>query len=127
MQRIDGFLREEEVDDWACSLSAPVKEQHRHDSQCKIGFSDAVFRWPEAPSFHATVSSRFELGPLDVSFPPGALSVISGATASGKSALLAALLGGSSFLSEPCHCLNSRVSLRNELYPRRRPCRQGRS
>ena len=99
MQRIEGFLREEEVDDWACSLSVPVKGQHRNDSQSKIGFLDAVFRWPQVPSFHATVSSRFELGPLDVSFPPGALSIINGATASGKSALLAALLGGSSFLS----------------------------
>jgi len=107
MQRIEDFLREGEVDNWACSLSAPVQEQHRNDGQSKIGFLDALFRWPQVTSFHAAVSSRFELGPLDVSFPPGALSIISGATASGKSALLAALLGGSSFLPEPCHCLNS--------------------
>jgi ABC-type siderophore export system fused ATPase/permease subunit len=91
MQRIEAFLQEEEVDDWACSLSAPV-ERLPLDDDTPVGFSNAVFRWPGMPSDDA--SPKFELGPLDVKFVPGALTIISGATASGKSAFLAALLGG---------------------------------
>jgi len=95
MQRIETFLQEEEVDDWACSLSAPVEPRLFGDNNfAPIGFSNAVFQWPGMPSSDST-SPKFELGPLDVKFAPGALTIISGATASGKSAFLAALLGGS--------------------------------
>lgn len=100
MQRIETFLQEEEVDDWACSLSAPEELRHVDDANHLIpmGFSNAIFRWPGVSSDDST-SPVFELGPLDVTFPPGTLTVISGATASGKSAFLAALLGGlSSFI-----------------------------
>lgn len=94
MQRIESFLQEEEVDDWACSLSAPV-EAHtaEEDHFSSVGFKNAILRWPGVPSGGST-SPKFELGPLDVMFPPGTLTIISGATASGKSAFLAALLGG---------------------------------
>lgn len=94
MQRIEAFLQEEEVDDWACSLSAPVEPRHFDDDNnfAPMGFSNAVFRWPGVPSSDS--SSKFELGPLDVKIVPGVLTIISGATASGKSAFLAALLGG---------------------------------
>jgi hypothetical protein len=95
LRRIETFLQEEEVDDWACSLSAPVEPPpfDDNDHPAPVGFSSAVFRWPGMPSGDST-PSRFELGPLDVKFIPGALTIISGATASGKSAFLAALLGG---------------------------------
>jgi len=92
MQRIETFLQEDEVDDWACSLSASVDPRPLGDDT-PVGFSNAVFRWPGMPSGDST-SPAFELGPLDVTFVPGALTVISGATASGKSAFLSALLGG---------------------------------
>ncbi len=92
MQRIETFLQEEEVEDWACSLSAPVEPRHFDDDN-NMGFSSAVFRWPGMPTGDST-SPKFELGPLDVKIVPGVLTIISGATASGKSAFLAALLGG---------------------------------
>lgn len=96
MQRIEDFLREEEVDDWASSLAAPVKNQHAgvgEEDTLTAGFSNAIFLWPGTLSTDPTPSS-FELGPLNVIFPPGGLSLVSGPTGSGKSALLAALLGG---------------------------------
>lgn len=97
MQRIEDFLREEEVDDWACSLSAPIKNRHNGNVEeypLTAGFSNAVFRWPGMPTTTDTTPSSFLLGPLNVTFPPGGLSIVSGPTGSGKSAFLAALLGG---------------------------------
>ena len=86
MQRIEEFLREPEVPDWASSLKPSDAT-----SADEIGFDDAAFQWDIAPR---SEPSRFVLGPLDLRFPKGALSLISGATGSGKSALLNALLGG---------------------------------
>jgi ABC-type siderophore export system fused ATPase/permease subunit len=97
MQRIEDFLREEEVDDWACSLSAPIKNQHNDNVKehpLTVGFSNAVFRWPGMRSTTDTAPSLFQLGPLNDTFPPGGLSIVTGPTGSGKSAFLAALLGG---------------------------------
>lgn len=90
MQRIEEFLREPEVPDWATTLKAPKTSS---SSVGDIGFEDATFTWDVAPR---SEPSRFELGPLNVLFPRGQLSLISGPTGSGKSALLNALLGGES-------------------------------
>jgi ABC-type transport system involved in cytochrome bd biosynthesis fused ATPase/permease subunit len=61
----------------------------------KIGFSEASFEWQDPSSSTTSPSPTcFQLGPLDVVFPTGKLSIVRGATGSGKSALLAALLGG---------------------------------
>ena len=86
MQRIEEFLREPEVPDWASSLK-PSDAMSADD----LGFEDAAFQWDVAPR---SEPSRFVLGPLDVRFPKGSLSLISGPTGAGKSALLNALLGG---------------------------------
>lgn len=87
MQRIESFLAEGEVPEWASTLdkedAIPFNE---------IAFRDASFHWHGLPK-SMTESSRFTLGPLDINFPVGKLTLISGATGSGKTALLTALLG----------------------------------
>lgn len=88
MQRIEAFLREPEVPDWASSLKSTAPQ-----TSDRIGFEEATFEWDVAPR---SEPSRFRLGPLDLTFPKGQLSLISGPTGSGKSALLNALLGGAS-------------------------------
>lgn len=106
MQRIEDFLKEDEVPDWACTLSAPVQSHlngngngtgHKANSD-SVGFRHASFEWVE-PSPADTSPARFQLGPLEVAFPAGKLSVVSGPTGSGKSAFLAALLGGLSLIT----------------------------
>lgn len=89
MQRIERFLDEDEVPEWASTLTAtnPVASKN------EIGFSSATFEWQTLPKALSD-SGRFQLGPVDFKFPRGKLTLVSGATGSGKSALLAALLGG---------------------------------
>jgi len=94
MQRIEEFLNENEVPDWASSLTASREDRFAGE----VGFSAATFEWPSVPK--SPSPSRFQLGPLDVIFPKGELTLISGATGSGKTALLGALLGGQSCILE---------------------------
>ncbi|KAJ3833131.1 P-loop containing nucleoside triphosphate hydrolase protein [Lentinula raphanica] len=88
MQRIEHYLAEEEVEDWVSSFTASTSP----DFALEIGFSEAIFEWQAAPK-KAPDTNGFRLGPLDFMFPVGEISLITGATGSGKSALLAALLG----------------------------------
>jgi ABC-type multidrug transport system fused ATPase/permease subunit len=97
MQRIQDFLKEDEVPDWASTLSIPMPNSSSHVIDDKVGFSEASFEWQNSSSSTAPSPIRFQLGPLDIVFPTGKLTIVSGATGSGKSALLAALLGGSFF------------------------------
>jgi hypothetical protein len=111
MQRIDGFLAEEEVPEWASSLSTVGTECEGDRSD--IGFDNATFEWHGVPKESVT-ESRFQLGPLDLKFPKSKLSLISGATGAGKSALLSALLGGQCILggdSSPLNCVYFRDAL----------------
>ena len=89
MQRIEKFLNEEEVPAWASSLKRDAQSASINDAE--IGFEDASFEWDATKT---ETPSRFTLGPLDTRFPPGKLSLVSGPTGSGKSALLVAMLGG---------------------------------
>lgn len=89
MQRIEKFLAEAEVPDWASSLKMSGNPSVSPSEV--IGFDDGVFEWDVAPR---DAQSRFRLGPLNIKFPKERLTLVSGATGSGKSALLAALLGG---------------------------------
>ncbi|KAM6498749.1 P-loop containing nucleoside triphosphate hydrolase protein, partial [Amanita muscaria] len=87
MQRIDKFLGEPEVPDWASTLATTV----RSSNQDLIGFVHATFTWESTDD--KMTNLPFRLGPLDLIFPRGQLTLISGPTGSGKSAMLAALLG----------------------------------
>src|ERR1700722_3219166 len=89
MQRIEEFLAEQDVPDWASSLKTSI---HRHVPS-EIRVSAASFEFHRASKVYPRPAC-FQLGPLDITFPKGQLSLVSGATGSGKSALLAALLGG---------------------------------
>lgn len=91
MQRIDEFLKELEVEDWASSLKSNAIAPSQNSDGGKIGFADGVFEWDASPR---DGPARFTLGPLNVVLPSGKLTLVSGATGSGKSALLCALLGG---------------------------------
>ena len=167
MKRIDAYLAEEQVPEWACSLlrpdtrspsgSSPRDDDGDDDDDMGPGFKDAVFQWDSgsgggagnkggpssagsspasssssslngdstpclegdanertpllpktSPSPSPTPSttqsglkhgkphakSHFVLGPLDIRFPKGVLTILAGPTGSGKSAILHALLGG---------------------------------
>lgn len=89
MQRIEAFLNEDEVPEWASSLTCLDTKAKK----AKIGFARASFTWMPSADIDEP-GDNFILGPLDIDFPLGELSLVTGATGSGKSALLAALLGG---------------------------------
>jgi ABC-type multidrug transport system fused ATPase/permease subunit len=113
MQRIEGFLKEDEVPDWASSLKSkttrgkPLPPTPSQSSQrgrgnpgpgqdeTGVGFEKGIFTWNLVS--RGRQHTPFKLGPLDFSFPAGKLSLISGATGSGKTALLLSLLGGEFF------------------------------
>ncbi|KAJ7786610.1 pleiotropic drug resistance ABC transporter [Mycena metata] len=99
MQRIEAFLAEDEVPEWASTLTSSSPEVSKTD----IGFSAATFEW-QVPSQSSSIAARFQLGPLDFKFPQGKLTLVSGATGSGKTALLLALLG-------ELHCVEGDVLL----------------
>ncbi|KAK7058500.1 hypothetical protein VNI00_002134 [Paramarasmius palmivorus] len=86
MQRIEKFLDEEEVPEWASTLNSTTPTSN--DSPARLGFSDATFQWQSAGP------DQFQLGPLNLFFPEGQITLLSGPTGSGKSSVLAALLGG---------------------------------
>jgi len=110
MQRIEAFLKEDEVPDWASSLKRKTTEWKPTPSassqpprlgrrilepvkvETKIGFEKAIFTWSVIP--RGRQHTPFKLGPLNLSFPIGKLSLVSGATGSGKTAVLLSLLGG---------------------------------
>ncbi|KAJ7193321.1 pleiotropic drug resistance ABC transporter [Mycena pura] len=97
MQRIEAFLAEDEVPKWASTLTSSEVE-----SPGKVmGFAAATFNW-QNPLQSGPTSAQFQLGPLDIMFPEGKLTLVSGATGSGKTALLSALLG-------EMHCVEGRV------------------
>jgi len=111
MQRIESFLEEDEVPDWASSLKRKPTEgkplpptpsrpsqsaRGNPGSETKVGFEKGIFTWnvSQRAPHRGRQQTPFKLGPLSLSFPTGKLSLVSGATGSGKTALLLSLLGG---------------------------------
>lgn len=112
MQRIETFLKEDEVPDWATTLKRNTADQKplppipsmlpqssqfgrgkgKERDEMRVGFEKGIFTWSSITRGH--LHTPFKLGPLNLNFPTGELSLISGATGSGKTALLLSLLGG---------------------------------
>jgi hypothetical protein len=113
MQRIETFLKEDEVPDWATSLKRKPTDRKPlpplpstssrpsqlgrgkgkgKDDETMVGFENGIFTWNVIT--RGRLHTPFKLGPLNLNFPTGELSLISGATGSGKTALLLSLLGG---------------------------------
>ncbi|KAF4573251.1 hypothetical protein EYR36_007762 [Pleurotus pulmonarius] len=90
MQRIETFLQEGEIPEWASSLTT---RESTPESTPSIGITDGIFEWYTSSS-DKDGPARFQLGPLNVDFAEGKLTLVVGPTGSGKSAFLAALLGG---------------------------------
>ncbi|KIO19698.1 hypothetical protein M407DRAFT_82489 [Tulasnella calospora MUT 4182] len=128
MRRIETFLAEDEVEDWVTSLKrdTPQVELSAQSSTlpCKVGFESATFQWyaetakadstpPTSETSSATIATdpapAFRLQDISINFPLGKLSLITGATGSGKTSILNALLGemnrvsGSVFLDKSNH------------------------
>jgi ABC-type multidrug transport system fused ATPase/permease subunit len=87
--RMEGFLRRQEQ-----------KRTLRPSPSGIVSFQDASIAWPSdevedevSQEKQVTLSHRFSLHGLNVEFPAGELSLVCGKTGSGKSLLLAAIIG----------------------------------
>ncbi|KDQ16443.1 hypothetical protein BOTBODRAFT_186497 [Botryobasidium botryosum FD-172 SS1] len=105
--RISKFLEEEEVPDYVSTLKrAPASSQSLPEEF--LGISNGSFRWnaPKRTQLNGSEGesaselmnedseeNRFELQDISVRFPEGELTVLTGPTGSGKTAILLALLG----------------------------------
>ena len=90
VKRVESFLEEEEMDKYEQLLQQGSK------ASLEIGFQYASFSWGDHAQEDAASSEssyRFILRHLNNSFMIGKLNIITGATASGKSSMLLALLG----------------------------------
>jgi len=158
MQRINAFLAEEEVPDWASSLKRSTMPPNTSEGMEKIGYENATLEWhraqitqkkPNKPVFKLLVNGveeeerliesearhprldqgqplaasdplqevdriqaeanqlgtagtsagettvqPFKLHNINVSLPPGKLTLVTGITGAGKTAFLVGLLGG---------------------------------
>lgn len=84
IRRIDKYLREPEV------IANPTSDAS------SVRFSNASISWPS--DRYTAAKDQFVLRNLDISFPQGELSVISGKTGTGKSLLVSAILGEADIL-----------------------------
>ncbi|KAJ5723567.1 hypothetical protein N7488_001602 [Penicillium malachiteum] len=116
LARVDKYLNEEETEKY---------EQLRHtsgvsDGPAQIGLEKATLTWgtskpqPQQASSSETGADAFRLINIDVKFPIGRLSIVAGATGSGKTSLLMALLGEMRLIEGRVH-LPGGVSSRAEL------------
>ncbi|KAJ7619721.1 P-loop containing nucleoside triphosphate hydrolase protein [Roridomyces roridus] len=97
LQRIAAYLAEDEVTAQVSSLK--VEEEGLAPMKEGLGMEKASFEWnsvtaaPMNESVSTFAEHRFELKDISVMFPEGRLTVVTGPTASGKTALLMALMG----------------------------------
>lgn len=92
LEHLDAFLdsKDPQVD--------TSTSNHEHSDLMKVGFKDAILRWPakvkvDAEDQRTPTSPPFSLKVDDLDFPLGCLSIVTGRPSSGKTSLLCALLG----------------------------------
>lgn len=93
LDRVDRYLNEEETEKYD-----QLREDSTSDQPTRIGLQKATLTWGTAKPKPGTSGSAdgtdaFRLINMDVEFPIGRLSIIAGATGSGKTSMLMALLG----------------------------------
>jgi ABC-type multidrug transport system fused ATPase/permease subunit len=96
VRRLESYLGEEEIEDCISSIKkASGKHERRPDDTDKpLSIEAGSFTWDtQSQSESPITKTTFALRDITLSFPQVGLSVIEGPTASGKSSLLAALLG----------------------------------
>ncbi|KAJ6452790.1 hypothetical protein C8R45DRAFT_1223373 [Mycena sanguinolenta] len=93
LHRVGVYLDEAEVSEQVSTLKkdrfGPASTESEDDC---LGFENASFKWNEDEQSDDT-DHKFELKNLSIIFPEGKLTVVTGPTASGKTALLMAALG----------------------------------
>ncbi|UZJ54668.1 hypothetical protein CBS101457_003988 [Exobasidium rhododendri] len=96
IRRLESFLEEEEIEDCISAFRMQDKLSHQGDQNDAIdeplSIEKGHFTWQSSQT-QRKGKKCFTLSDVSVSFPLNGLSVIEGPTASGKSSLLAALLG----------------------------------
>jgi ABC-type multidrug transport system fused ATPase/permease subunit len=134
LDRIAKFLDGDEIEpltDRALPPSSLSIDVTQSDPMGLVGFENATFMWPvddasatkaaedtegvtAASSDGAAMVHRgFVLKDVNVRFPAGKLSLVTGPTGSGKTSMLLALLGGSDpsttlLMTAPCHAMLQR-------------------
>ncbi|KAH8916676.1 hypothetical protein BT69DRAFT_1339938 [Atractiella rhizophila] len=120
IKRIETFLQEDEVPAWVSSLADSSKTMKPGTEDMRVGFENATVAYMgDTQAIEITEASApsegeedvqqmgtpveedkgFRLVDLDVTFPEGKLTLVTGASGSGKTSLLLALLGEMNLLS----------------------------
>ena len=89
VDRVEEFLNEDETEKYN-QLRQDVQDE---DGEPLIGFEKATFSWGGQNSQHEDGSTAFRMIDMTIQFQVGRLNIVAGATGSGKTSLLMALLG----------------------------------
>lgn len=114
LKRVEDYLAETQLDESVNVSNPPI-----FPSSPVEFLESSSFSWSsEKNNNPSNASRRFTLKEISVKFPKGRLSVIHGPTGSGKSSILAAILGGMTPQILELNCLSGGISLYDGLTPK---------